>query len=451
MSATPKRIDLCTSLYSGAARQSHFFNGRLLTAETMRDEQSAMQSRTRALGTIFGEGVVRGLSVAVVEPGSYAQLPVVSVGRGTALSRDGGQLYLGEDIEVRLVPEDEPTDAGPGDFINCGPMSGDRSFTGQGLYVLVIGPEDTARSCCAPKSDYGTHGRITDCGKRYEEDRVQFRLLPFSIVDPDALSLLNPLFSDFGNNRNVATLSLIRNEMANFCLADGGVGPLVKDPWSHAAELDGRAFAGPLETLRTSSGMTDREVALALVYWTDDGVAFADRWSVRRYPPGVENRRPAASPFSTAIGSTAQARFFQFQDHLAWLAGELGLAALKSIDARDYFRLLPASGLLPWAGDLGSGSGCVETAFFSKAARRGPVFMNGSRLQRVLNESLFFPPIDVNEAELVWLYRVRESEQAIIAGLISGGQTSLVFSSGHMHWYGEARFDTARWDYANYV
>ena len=61
--STEKVLDageVCPDL---ANRRVNFFSGRLLSADDMRQEQSAVSQRDRRLGTAIGSGVVRGLEV----------------------------------------------------------------------------------------------------------------------------------------------------------------------------------------------------------------------------------------------------------------------------------------------------------------------------------------------------------------------------------------------------
>ena len=59
--STEKVLDageVCPDL---ADRRVNFFSGRLLSADDLRQEQSAVSQRDRRLGTAIGSGVVRGL------------------------------------------------------------------------------------------------------------------------------------------------------------------------------------------------------------------------------------------------------------------------------------------------------------------------------------------------------------------------------------------------------
>jgi hypothetical protein len=53
-------------ILQGGIHQVNFFNGRLLTATDLRDEQAANRQQHRQLGQAAGSGVVYGLEVSMV-------------------------------------------------------------------------------------------------------------------------------------------------------------------------------------------------------------------------------------------------------------------------------------------------------------------------------------------------------------------------------------------------
>jgi hypothetical protein len=52
---------------------------------------------------------------------------------------------------------------------------------------------------------------------------------------------------------------------------------------------------------------------------------------------------------------------------------------------------------------------------------------------------------------MIWLYAVRENIQAIDTATANPPLAYLIFASGHMPFYGAARYDVNRWDYSNFV
>src|SRR4051794_9400894 len=107
-----------------------FWNGRVLTAEDLRDEQSANQQGRQRLGRAIGSGVVSGLGV---RPGSdFAR---VEVAAGIAVDRRGQVIEVPVDLSLSLVMP-ETTAHGDGVFTVCEPIVS--SPTGTGVYLLVI-------------------------------------------------------------------------------------------------------------------------------------------------------------------------------------------------------------------------------------------------------------------------------------------------------------------------
>jgi hypothetical protein len=85
--------------------------------------------------------------------------------------------------------------------------------------------------------------------------------------------------------------------------------------------------------------------------------------------------------------------------------------------------------------------------FFGNEKLRGPVHIEGARLAPLLERSLAFPPFQLGEKVVLWLYLLRENRQAVAAG--ATGPVA-VFASGHLPFTGDARFDVNRWNFSNY-
>src|SRR4051794_33877975 len=75
-----------------------FWNGRILTAKDLRDEQLANQRARRRLGRAVGAGVAYGLTVRAAS--STTQ---VTVRAGLAVNGEGQTLELPVDVDVSLV------------------------------------------------------------------------------------------------------------------------------------------------------------------------------------------------------------------------------------------------------------------------------------------------------------------------------------------------------------
>src|SRR5215207_8978782 len=98
MSAT----ELLEPILQGGIRSINFFNGRLLSAEDLSDEQNANRQGRALVGQAAGEGVVYGLEVARSSTGTNLS-PVVTVSAGLALNRRGQALRLPSPTDVALA------------------------------------------------------------------------------------------------------------------------------------------------------------------------------------------------------------------------------------------------------------------------------------------------------------------------------------------------------------
>ena len=68
-------------------RSVNFFNGRLLTGDDLRREQSTQEARARRIARAAGEGVAAGFEVAETLGTSTKSRPVVTVSAGPTVSR----------------------------------------------------------------------------------------------------------------------------------------------------------------------------------------------------------------------------------------------------------------------------------------------------------------------------------------------------------------------------
>ena len=51
---------------------------------------------------------------------------------------------------------------------------------------------------------------------------------------------------------------------------------------------------------------------------------------------------------------------------------------------------------------------------------------------------------------MAWLYLVRENIQTIAENPFNALQAYMIFTSGHIPYQGDARYDLARWGYSNF-
>lgn len=424
------RIDLDTAFLDDGIRSTNFFNGRLLSAEDLTQEQQARKEALKQFGRAIGEGVAYGLEVEAIIGGSSATDPVVTVKPGLALNREGRALELLQEVNVALLrgaSNEGSTASGTGAFATCAPP-GSVYVSGAGVYLLVISEADGREGRASTSGLGGQPGN--GCEAKRLVEGVQFRLLRLTLPDE----------SQLGNSE--AQRRLLRNRAANHCLGttDAKSSAFVRDPFGPAVQ-----GYGIIDALRPNF-LTPCDVPLAILHWRDnEGLRWVDMWSARRrmtrptllgrWGSGVSDRRSAEG----------EAMFLQFQDQLE----SLRQGTPHSVRAVDHFAWLPPVGLLPLEG--GGKSGFVYDTFFDGlAARKPPLHIEGARLQSLLRLSMAYPPINVAGGDPgLWLYLVQEN-QAAQAGAGSP-QQYLVFTSGYLPYLGTPRFDAAHWSFGNYA
>lgn len=313
--------ELLEPILRGGIRSVNFFNGRLLSAEDLKQEQDANREGRARLGQAVGHGVAYGLEVAP-SAANTAQTPVVTVGSGLAVNREGRALKLTASADIALVqqPSDEGAPAGQ-TFKDCRTTQGGVYLSGAGVYLLTVAPAEGAEGR-APFSGLGN--TVVTCNTRYRVEGVRFRLV--------RLLTSNQLGTNPGT---------LRSRVAYECL---GAAPL--------RDFDRNPLAAPLNSYglldsKRPAQLADDEVPLALVYWTTGGIGFVDNWSVRRpvtRPAPSERFEPLAGD---RRGGEALAAFLHFQEHLAAIQSNPAITDTASLKADDHLAYLPPAGLLP--------------------------------------------------------------------------------------------------------
>lgn len=432
-------------------QNSYFFNGRLLTASDLQTDQAANRLQHRQLGQGLGAGIISGFDVSLADSGASGTAPMVSVSGGLAVNRAGQAvtLPLGQ-IQVMLARQlpAPPTDAGL--FANCAPPRSDIGPVAEGAYVLAACPVSGFREK-APLRSF-SDGSVESCDNRYAVEGVEFRLVELRVdALPGIGQTTTSTIDNLMTSSDPASLSLLRNLLAHLCFGTEQAAGFLQDPLIRVEGHSPYVRYGALDALRDSGDLTDCDVPIALLYWTNRGVQFVDMWSVRR--------RPFAPPTSTAwplpIGdrrrAEAEAMFLQFEEHIqALVQSGLSASTLASLQASDYFRYLPAAGILPLAG-FGTSTGFSYQSFANTVTHRAPVFIEGAKLEPLLRDSLSYPPFDLGSGEMIWLYLVRQNIEAIDRATTTEPQAYLIFTSGHVPYHGEAQFDVNRWSYSNYT
>ena len=416
-------INLQTAILNNRTRSVNFFNGRLLSGEDLTTEQQANRAGRSVLGRAIGSGVAHGLEVEVSALANTVQNPVLTVRKGLAINPGGASLQLQADTDISLVRPPSPASAAVSIFQNCTPVQSGVYVAGAGVYLLTISPANAAEGVAQVN---GVSTTASPCNSNYIADGVQFRLIQIDLTQ-----------AELGDTNH------LQNLVAYKCLGVSDWDAVRADPFGGSKQF------GVIDQLRASSKLTNCDVPLAVLYWTaDGGVVFADQWSVRRriVKPGE------SSAWSLFVNdrpeSEAEAAFLQFQAQAAGILRTVSPAT--SVSATTYFRYLPAAGILP----ISTSNAVVTPGFdyrqFFGNVTRDPVYIDGALLEVILRDSLRYRVIDLSSGELIRLYQVRENRQPLPDGTANPAQPFVVFVSGHAPFYGEARYNVARWDYSNY-
>ncbi|MEX1021380.1 MAG: hypothetical protein WDZ49_17095 [Litorilinea sp.] len=399
--------------FTGSLKHPRFFNGRVLTATDLQDEQKANVRRALYLGQAAGEGVVYGLYVARGDaPGALA------ITAGLAISRQGDALYMpSEATQLILAPRAREVAASDSPFITCAPVDATTvsGAVSMGFYVLAIAPASRLSQSFAPHSGLnssglnssglngsGLNGGVTPCTNRYEEVGVQFKLIPVP------QQLIEPID---------ATSSKRRNRLAHACFGTPGLEPFAIEPLKQVATLN------LLERLRSGSepGLRACDVPLAVLQYRTNAVDFVDVWSVRR--PCLWGQHPDMFPADTlsidgifaqfgAPGRAldAMAVLLQFQNQLEEIRTDNGVTP-PAVAAATYFDYLPAAGYLP------AGTTDAHTRRFRVGAFFGNFALEIGELdpgfvRSLFNESFAVAPLRVSGDMAVDLYTVRGADPA---------------------------------------
>lgn len=367
-----------TNLLDGL-QAPYYFNGRLLTAEDLKQDQQATLTRQRWLGQAVGFGVITGLLV------TKNQSTSITVTAGVGLNLQGDLITLPNDLTLPLIPQTSDNQPIPdtGRFSTCDFQSvGSSGSVSAGAYLLTILPASHFKDLAPMKAAAGSTNNASStpgCGSKWEVEGVRFKIIPL----PIDVTSTNSGVTD--NNR--------RNLIAHWCFGTGALADLGRDPFIFST-----AYSG-LDQI-ASSDLTQCDLPLAVFYWTGTALSFVDDWSVRRritHPMAfVGSWLPLMSDKRVAEN---QARFLQFQDQLEDLMfpdKTAGPADLSQVRAIDYFRFLPPLGFLPItpASLLAKLSDQInyEVALAAEALTPGPPVSEPAAQARMLNLEMMASP-----------------------------------------------------------
>lgn len=394
-----------------AERRMRFVRGHLLAADDRRQEQGAVGRRNRRLGSAIGGGVAHGLEVRAVPDA----VNVLQIEAGLAITGFGEPLVLDAPLRLRLASAVERPAAGG--LVPYGVEADFALDKGEGYYLLSLVPDGGKISTQVRET--GRNDRRISGGTGWQQEgvTVQVNRIPAAALPSALRGALSAA--------DTPGLSRARSLLAKLCFGD--------------ATDSARLGQPPDDLLQTAGLATPERVALALIAWSEAGVCFIDRWSVRR-SVAPDTRTPAVSYGSANARRTTQPEAMQrqFQEHLDELLLTLKSAAtdVVSLVAGEWFVWLPAVGVLPRAN---TESGLSTKLLFSKQPAPS-VFLAHAVLDDILRESAAFPPIDLTakSPSPIWLYQLVEDRNVV------------VYASGHLPPANPARLDLARYDASFY-
>lgn len=411
---------LLQPVFGGGVRSVNFFNGRVLSGEDLSDEQEAQRRARRLLGRAVGEGVAFGFEVSEAAESSTTQFPVITVEPGIAVNRSGQTLRLGESTKVGLVRrEDSQTFEQLGvTFRDCSPLQPQLYVAAEAVYLLTVAPAE-GREGRAPTTGAGNVPAAFNT--RYIVEGVQFRLI------------------EAVNASNLGDINSLRNRVAYLCYGADSTRGVAVNPFGTSLDT-----YGLLDSLRGDI-LTDCEVPLALIYWSNvRGIGFIDMWSVRRRLTKTAHSEAWHPLVGDRRASESEAMVLQFQDHVADMLKNTAVP-LNTVAAGQFFRRLPPVGLLPLARRDSTGrdhNGVNPSTFFGGHAPPEAAFIDVGIVRSLLADAGNYEPVDLTKGEVVWLYQVWQNDQAFSTN--TNVTPYVIFTTAQMPFRGAALFNSAR-------
>lgn len=411
--------ELETAILEGGLKNIHFFEGRLLTARDLREEQHVHRMHRRRLAQAIGVGVARGLRVRIADEQATKPAELV-VTAGIGITPGGDVLELSNDVHVVL---ERPTANGEVEslFHDCTPAGEQPDSSGFGVYLLVVSPASGYEEF-ALESGLRDNGRAKGCGRRYVVEGVRFRLELVLGLNAGASSPVAAEAASLIGSEAEPSVSKLRNLLARFFIGSEDIGAFLRDPSS--TEL---SSYGPIDAMRGSlARLLGCDLPLAVMHWTPHGLSFVDDWSVRRRP-----HQTGSSSWSALVSertlAEGEAAYRQFLQHAEQLAARTDAATLQ---ARDFLRFLPAAGVVPIRSGAHT-SGFEVASFFNGLSVRGPQVVPGAAAADLIASSFRYPPIDLHDPDTIALYHFEENQPP--SGPTSPPTGSyLVFASRHL-------------------
>ena len=434
-------------------KNTHYFEGRLLSARDLREQEQANQRHRRNLAMLAGSGIHSGLTVDVEDAGDASNSPVVRVTGGKAVNLEGDVLELAADyVDLQLSRILQPPDPDATGFRDCSvEISETLAPSGAGLYVLLMSPSSKYEGY-ALKSGLQNRGIAHNCARAYVVEGIQFRLVQFDpLAMPDVSeatkALLEDVYLDTSNPvapTDYQNLSKLQNIIAHICYGTEAS----KLSQTSAFETVANPLKGFDALLGKDFGLENCDIPLAMIYWTFDGIGFVDNWAVKRKIHPYKELHTQL-PFNENRSHVMyEAMLFQFQDQIEnLLLNNLNVSELTALSAVDYFHYLPPAGVLPQYNI--DHVGFTHHHFFEHQRHKPPLYISEKQAQDVIYQSASFAPIATATEKLVWLYKTWERDFLETQGTFS--KPHIIFTSGYAPYFATPRFDLSHWDYSNYI
>lgn len=404
-------VTLYTPIVGDGIRDTNYFQGRVLTAEDLANDQDGDRRRRAQLGRAIGPGVVSGLEARVEVAGPS---PVISVEPGLAITAEGGTIALDQKVSLALFGEIETSASEGGVFGPCRAAGPGIDLSGDGAYVLLLSPASAYRER-APRVGLGSDGIAGACGARWRVEGATLRLaaLPLSGradigADFDAIAALDDPSSVATAEQTRRIVSRFRNHLAHICLPDAAAA------WAAPALQAGSppVFDAPSSILADLAAGSDAPIAacdvpLAVFYVDLFGLRFVDRWAARRLarptiPAGALSLLPAHG----------LERLLQFQEHLDEVAE--AAPSPSSVRIGDYFRFVPPAGWFPASG--ASVAGFSPTQFLGAHAGGTSGRVSAGQAADLVDRSLRHRPVDLATGSCLLVHDVDENLSALASG-----------------------------------
>ena len=363
------------AVFVDSIQHPNFFNGRILTAKDLRDEQTANLRRSHYLGQALGSGVVSGLQVTI----NSADNSALEITGGLAINPKGETLALPVAQTTLKLTRTNQLDFSSSPFVPCSPPA---AITSTGLittnyYLLAIASATKfSDKGSAPHSGLGTSNNR--CTSRYEEIGVQFKLVP--LAETDFVSLIP------------ATALDNRSRLAHVCFGTNELRAIASQP-----DNDQHLTYGLIDALYAEQRLTECDVPLAVFQFQSNILDFVDMWAVRRIAlPAQHPQTYLNNPFSFYVSSRRPAEaiafFLQFQDHLEDLYTDTTLSPdqVSEVVASQYFEYLPAAGYLPIQASSSDRRFRVNSFFEADIPRQS---LEPEQLRLLFQDSLYVEPI----------------------------------------------------------